>query len=496
MLPDKARLTVERYQMFAPGDLVVVGVSGGPDSVALLYWLKSYATTVPISLHVAHLNHMLRDKDSEEDARWVASLAKDLGLPATVEARDTNALRLERRLSIEDAARQARYEFFARVVRETGASCVAVAHTADDQVETVVLHWLRGAGLPGLRGMLPVTRLAVDSSGPNRPAFLRVVRPFLEVDRAEVESYLSSHGLNYRTDRTNLETVYLRNRIRLQLIPQLREYNPRFKETTLRAAELAAVDFDLIQRYVDEAWGKMARPITDRVSFSLREWRDLHPSLQRYLLRRAVQSLAGDLMGLEAIHVADALAVIANGRTGAVFTLPGGLRVTKGYDEFHVGFERRRAAPALSVEGQLLTIPGQTDIDGTNWRVVARIASEPCAGTVARRGTIARRPVRVHHAADAWHADLDYSKTGNVLFVRRRRPGDRFQPLGMGELKSLQDFLVDEKVPRYRRDDVPIVASDRQIVWIAGLRIDDRVKLTPDTKEVLCLTFLERGDTA
>lgn len=475
MLQDKARFAVEQNQMFGPGDLVVVGVSGGQDSVALLHWLWSYSRDLDVRLHVAHLNHMLRGKEAEADAHWVAALAHKWGLPATVETRDVNALRRERQLSVEDAARQVRYAFFAQVVKETGAIGVAVAHTADDQVETVVLHLLRGMGLAGMRGMLPVTDYYVRSFAEKGLSPLRVVRPFLDVSRSEVDEYLRAYNLEFRIDRTNLETVYLRNRVRHELIPRFLEYNPRFKEATVRAAEIAAVDFDFIQGEVAKVWEEIASVAGERITFDLKAWSNLHPSIQRYLLRRAAQRLVGDLVGLESVHIADAMATIRDGRTGSVVVWPQGLRIVKGYDQICLGFEEPAVEPSLSAEGQPLMIPGETDIVGSNWRVVARTTTKPCED------------------GNRWHADLDYRKTGHKLVVRRRRAGDRFRPLGMREEKSLQDFFVDEKVPRYRRDDVPVVEAEKQIVWVAGLRIDDRVKLTAQTTEVLCLRFVERS---
>ncbi len=476
MLPEKAIRTVEEHKMFGPGDLVVVGVSGGPDSVALLHWLVSYGRAHDVRLHVAHLNHMLRGEEGNADARWVAGLARQWNLPVTVEARDVNALRQERHLSTEDAARQLRYAFFAQVIKETGARCAAVGHTADDQVETIVLHWLRGAGLAGMRGMLPVMRYKVSDVSEAGVAPLAVIRPLLQVTRGEVEDYLRTYSLEARVDRSNLELVYLRNRIRQQLIPQLLDYNPRFKEATLRSAEIAADDFGFIQREVARVWNDVAREKDDSISFDRRAWSELHPSIERYVLREAVSRLVGDLVGLEAVHIADAMTAIREGRTGSVVTWPRGLRVVVGYDEFTVGYEQPAVEPRLSAEGQPLMVPGETDIVGTNWRVIARVAQSPCV-----------------QDANPWHADLDYAKSGSDLSVRRRRPGDRFSPLGMRAEKGLQDFMVDEKVPRSRRDDVPIVVGPRQIVWVAGKRIDDRVKLTPRTAEVLCLTFVERG---
>lgn len=473
MLVDKARSAVEKYDMFGPGDRVVVGVSGGPDSVALLRWLSGFARERGFQLHIAHLDHMLRGEESAADARWVQNLAEDLGLPHTIEAIDVQAVRDEMRLSLEDAARQARYSFFAHVVKEVEARGVAVAHTADDQVETIVLHWLRGAGLAGLRGMQPVTTYRVVPGFESSAADVRVVRPLLEVWRSEVESYLEENGLSARLDRSNLELDFLRNKVRQQLIPYLQSYNPRIKESVLRSAEFLGADYDFIRSNVAEVWDSVARVGERKVTFDLTRWLELPESLQRHMLREAMCRLVGDVIGLSSVHIDSALAIIRSGRTGASVTWPRGLEVKKSYDSFLIGFCGPRREPSLSIEGQRLEVPGGTKIYGTPWEVKAVLRSRPCGD------------------AQPHHADLDFERVGKHLVVRRRKPGDRFRPLGMKGEKSLQDFFVDAKVPEEERDEVPIVSSSDHVVWIVGSRIDDRVKVTPSTKDVLCLRFLK-----
>jgi len=460
--------------MFGRGDRVVVGVSGGPDSVALLHWLSGYARENDLKIHVAHLDHMLRGEESAEDARWVQRFAASLGLTSTVEAEDVLALKRKLRVSIEDAARQARYSFFAHVAHMVGARCVAVAHTADDQVETVIHHWLRGAGLAGLRGMQPVMEYRVESHLDSLAGGLRVVRPLLDVWRREIEDYIATNRLTARVDRSNEQVAFLRNRIRLQLLPYLQSYNPRFKEAALRSARVLSSDYDFIQMNVSKVWDQVARLEERAVIFDLEKWGQLPDAIQRNLLREAMSRLVGDIIGLGAIHIDSALSVIRLGRTGARTTWPRGLVVSKSYKSFSIALPEKRHEPPLSAEGQRLEIPGRTVLFGTRWEVEASIQSQPCGN--------ARNPLR---------AELDFNAVGKDLVVRRRKPGDRFRPFGMRGEKSLQDYFVDLKVPERERDNIPIVASPENIVWIVGFRIDDRAKVTPSTKQFLCLEFLE-----
>ena len=472
MLLNKVREACRAHRMLRPGDVLVVGVSGGPDSLALLDALHGLAGELGLHLHVAHLNHMLRGEAAAADARFVADSARRLGLPATVEARDVPAIRAERGLGLEEAARQARYEFFAEVVEATGAHGVAVGHTADDQVETVVLHWLRGSGLAGLRGMRPVSVLRVARA--DRTVALRVFRPLLGVSRAEVEAYCRERGLQPRLDASNVEQTFLRNRVRRELIPALEEYNPQFRQSALRLARLAGEDEDYLQGEALRAWNEVAGEVEDGVVFRLDAWRGLPPSLQARLLREAYSRLAGDVLGLEAVHVEAARRALEAKPAGTVVTWPRGLRLSVGYEDFRVtrGELRPRQLPA---EEQRLAIPGVTRLQGINEDVVARVVAEPC----------------VWVRDDSRHADLDYDLTGSDLAVRRRRPGDRLIPLGLSDLKKLQDVLVDARVPRAARDLVPVVTNPHGIVWIAGVRLDDRYKVTPSTRTVLCLRLQE-----
>jgi tRNA(Ile)-lysidine synthase len=478
VLMAKVRQTIEVNSMFSRDDLVVVGVSGGPDSVALLHSLLGLAARGGYRLHVAHLNHHLRGADSDRDAEFVRDLAHGWSLPATVESQDIGRLRREWRLGVEEAARLARYRFFAELVEQLGADCVAVGHNADDQVETVVLHWLRGAGLAGLRGIRPVSYLEVGQAwkrGQGQRLSLKVVRPLLKATRQEVESYIARHKLASRVDATNVDVSLQRNRVRLELLPYLEQYNPQFRQAALRTADLLAQDYDYIESKVQEAWSSLAREEDGAVVISLDEWTRLPASLQQHILRRGAEVLLGDLTDISAKNVLIAAEAMRGGTVGTEITLPRELRVVKGYDDFRLLLGEPSPAPAIIGEHKL-TIPGTTSIPEIGWDVVSTVGAQPCP-------TMGQNP---------WHADLDGDAAGPELFVRGRRPGDVFQPLGMRQTKKLQDFFVDAKVPRRTRDEVPIVASPSRIVWVAGMRIDDRVKITKDTQKVLCLTFVRR----
>ncbi len=471
VLAEEVLAYVHRHALLPSGETVVVGVSGGTDSVCLLSLLAELRTELGIALHVAHLNHGLRGAESDADALYVAEMAARLGVPATVERREVARYRKEHRLSLEEAAREVRYLFFADVVAAVGAGRVAVGHTADDQAETVLMHILRGTGLAGLRGMRPLAWLRLPDG-----RRLRVVRPLLEVRRSETEACCRERDLSPRPDVTNESIDFFRNRVRNELLPILEGYNPAIRTGLRRLARAAGDELDYVDQQVEPLWESLARVEDGSVVLRAAPLRQLHPALQRHLLRRAVRELVGDLVDLAAVHVEymrDSLARPA----GTRIDLPRGLvfSVEYGACRLSVG---EPVVPLPPLEGEYpLAVPGETVLPG--WRVQAEV--------------LPRAQVRLP-VEDPWRACLDLDRTGPNLVVRPRRPGDRFQPLGMAQPKRLQDFMVDAHIPRRWRDRVPIVASPHQIVWVVGWRIDERVRVSSATERVLCLRFQPGGE--
>jgi tRNA(Ile)-lysidine synthase len=481
---ERVRLFVDQHGLLPPGEMIVVGVSGGPDSLCLLHVLCRLAAAYDVELHVAHLNHQIRGPEADADAAFVADLAASWELPCTVEARDVPALARERKLALEEAARQARYTFLSTVASRLGSRTVAVAHNADDQVESVIMHLLRGCGLAGLRGMLPLTLLAdyrlLGEMATVQPV-LCLIRPLLEVPRAEVEAYCAAHGLEPRFDRSNLDTTYYRNRLRHELIPYLESYNPNVREVVRRMAQVIKDDYELLRQELARAWPAVVRSEgPEAILFDLAAWRSLPRSLQRATLREAVHRLRRSLRNINFIHIENALAVLLNGETGDRATLPRGLLATLGYDSFSVAEEGRRSFPPdhpllLGKEPLPVSIPGSTPLPGGEWVLEAEILAGPLAFDPAD--------------ADPWEAYLDHSAVADP-YLRCRRPGDRFRPLGMGgRSKRLGEFMINEKIPAAWRGHLPLLLSGERIAWVCGYRPDERAGVSANTERVLHLRF-------
>jgi tRNA(Ile)-lysidine synthase len=480
-LLDTVRKTIFEHRMLAPGDAVIVGVSGGPDSLCLSHALLALKDELDLRLHLAHLDHGIRGEESQADADYVESLAREWRVPATVQHGDVPQYAREQKLAIEEAARRVRYLFLGRVAREVGADCVAVGHNADDQVETILMHLMRGSGLGGLRGMAPVQMLGAEEWWSGRT--LRLIRPLLEVPREDIEAYCREHGLQPRFDRSNLDLTYHRNRIRHELLPHLESFNPRFREVLRRSALAIADDYDYLRLQGLAAWERLAEESGGVVTFPLQEWLELHPSLQRQLLREAIQRLRRSLRDITWTHVEQARLGLERIETGARITLPQGLFLFKGYHDFVIGEELTLPdAPLLRGEHLPLRVPGTTRLTDSTWKLHSEIAARE------------QLPQRALENVSPWEAYLDAHHTGVDLHLRTRQRGDRFQPQGMaGRSKGLNAFMIDAKIPQHIRDRWPLVVSASHIVWVAGYRIDERAKVTEETRQVLHLRFARAG---
>ena len=510
---------IQRHSLIPRKELVVVGVSGGADSVCLLHILAEWRRKLGVRLHVAHLNHQLRGTESEADAEYVSNLANSLGIPGTVESQDVAAHRIARRCSVEEAARELRYAFFARVARKAGAHRIAIGHTRDDQVETILMHILRGTGVTGLSGLAPCSPLAYAGPETSSPASSRslpvpsgslagrsnllTIRPLLDIAREETVSYCQEHQLEPRTDSSNLSPSFFRNRLRLHLLPLLRQYNPSFDQALLRLADIAKEDNAFMEQQASALWNELARQDNNAICLDRKHMAALPIALQRQLLRTAVAKLAGDVRDIEASHI-EAARSLLDKQPGKRICLPHGLVCQGDYDELTIAREPSAVAALSSVTAreawpsQLppcpfpplpdefhLRVPGKTAFPG--WNVLASIVRGQVAFLSSRHTMSASE--RTQQSSLVAHFDLQ--KAGMNLCVRKRRPGDRFQPLGLNMSKKLHEFMVDAKIPRSWRGRIPIVCSPRQIIWIVGWRIDDRVKLTEASKEILRLEFIK-----
>jgi len=480
-----------------------VAVSGGPDSVCLLHILVKLKEELGIRLHVAHLNHQLRGADSKADARYVSNLVRRLGIPTTIERRDVKAHQKDKHLSLEEAAREVRYAFLAQVAEAIGASQTAVGHTMDDHIETILMHLVRGTGTRGLRGLQP--RAEWQSSGSS----LTIIRPLLPVSREETAGYCHHHQLRPRIDASNLSLSPLRNRIRHQLLPLLKSYNPQVTEALLRTAEIAGDDLAVIDKEGSQLWAEIARRQGNTIILDKKRLLELPSALKRHLLRMSIERLLGNVKDIEMRHIEEIMTALTK-PAGKKLSLPGGLIFSVEYDRYLIGQDPSALSPFPTLEGELpLKLPGKTLLPG--WNIEATIippeAMKDDAGGYIEGSLKGRSPFKTYISPsplkergtkgvrlinNLFTAYFDRDKCGDKLVVRSRQRGDRFQPLGMSQPKKLNEFMIDAKIPQAWRRRIPLVCSPQHILWVVGWRIDDRVKVTDSTKQVLCLKF-ERG---
>ena len=450
-------LTLQRYSMLASGEKVLCAVSGGPDSVALLHALWSLRDELGISPYVAHMNHSFRGAESDADARYVCDLAANLGLECVVEKVDVPAIQRALRLSPEEAARMVRYEFLERVSEEIGAHRVAFGHTADDQVETVLLNLLRGTGVDGLSGM-PAVRG-------------KIIRPLIEIRRSDVEAYVEANHLHPRLDATNLMATYTRNRIRLDLLPMLRrEYNSDIDGAILRLAELAREDTAYLSMEAREALSRITVAREENsISLDPERFQSYVLAIRRRVIREAVREVRGELADVGFIHIEELVRLLDTG-TDFEYELPGGTYVRRTPSALIVLSSRPDEVPIIYCYE--LAVPGETIIPEIDAGIEAEVTS-----------------TRVEHIRmrGSMEVVLDNGAILGKLRVRNWEPGDRIRPLGLRGSKKIQDLFVDGKIPREVRHRAPLIVDDEKVLWVVGLAVSEDSKVTGNTREFLLL---------
>lgn len=453
----KVKATLSRHDMVRTGDRIVVAVSGGPDSVCLLHMLHELRDLLHLHLIVAHFDHGLRPGENALETAFVRGLAQSLNLP--FETAKGRLLAKKGPGSGEEAARNARYAFLERIRKKHRAGRIALGHNLNDQAETILMRLLRGSGPAGLTGIPPCR----DGS---------IVRPLIEIERPEIEKYLKAKKLDFVTDSSNLKTDFLRNKIRLELMPLLEEHQPRLAHLLGRTAEILRDENDYLER-IAEAWLKKAatRNADGSYELSIPSFLDLPVALRRRAARQLIGLAKEDLRRITWDHVEAIHKLVQAEKPQAVLKLPGGIAVRRTYDRlgFHAGQKKKVTPFSYPLPG-----PGNYSI-----REIGRIFS--IEEIRKRKGLRLRGSARI--------AFLDAEKLGFPLSLRTFRAGDRFVPFGMKGRKKIKDFFVDLKVPVEERRSTPILCFEDTPVWICGFRIDDRFKVTAETKRILKLTL-------
>ncbi|MEW6097149.1 MAG: tRNA lysidine(34) synthetase TilS [bacterium] len=460
ILIEKVEKTITQYHMLKEGDKVVIGISGGPDSVALLHILLRLQQRFKLTLLLAHLNHLLRE-EAKQEALFVEKMAESLKLPIVIEEMDISQ-DTSKGLSIQQKARKIRYEFLIQIAKRLNASKIALAHHEDDNIETILMWLIRGCGAEGFKGIPPVRKI---NEG------LYIIRPLIKNTRQEIEEYLKLNKLSFKIDSSNLKTDYLRNKIRLELLPKLKQYNPNIKKVLNRLSTLWHIDDEYLNLLSIDATNKV---VLEKGRIDLKKFSDIHQAIQSRILRKIIEDVKGTLQGITFGHIEAILNLIKNGPAQGSLDLPSNIKVEREYDTLAIYKGKRKEE--RKGEEKYIKVPGVTEVEGL------KIETQ-----VIKKESLANFYSLLSTPSEAY---LDYDKLKLPLLLRHRKKGDKFHPYGMAGSKKIKDFLIDLKVPKRKRDKIYLLEDNKGIIWIMGFnRIDERVKITHTTENVLVIRY-------
>lgn len=457
---DRFRSAFARLAQTRQSEGLICAFSGGADSTALLYLCLLLAEDLGLEITAAHLDHGLRGLEAKRDREAAEVRAGELNLPFVWEKVDCSKLAVVRGLSLEEAAREARYDFLERVRINSGARYIATGHTADDNAETILFNMIRGTGPAGLAGIPPVREG-------------RILRPLLIFWKKDLVRYLKARGLTWVEDSTNTDLSYSRNRIRHSLLPQMeKHFNPAVKAALNRTAEIIRDEESAWQVYLERLKPAVSwTPGPDSVTMRISSLNVLHVAEKRRLIREGFRHVKGQLRALESGHV-EAILNLLTGDKGRGLDLPGRIRAWTRDDFLFIGISRKEHETSFEYS---LPLPGSVYIEEIGSGLESEIDRDP--------KDINPRNVGPDMAV------LDFDRIEPPLMVRNLRPGDRFQPLGLKGTKKLHDFFIDAKVPASERREIPLVLDLKGIIWVVGLRVSERTRFSAGTKTALFLKF-------
>ncbi|MDX9745298.1 MAG: tRNA lysidine(34) synthetase TilS [Syntrophales bacterium] len=476
---NRVRKYIRRHGMLKRGDRVIVGVSGGADSMALLSVLHRLRDELAVTLVVAHMNHGLRGSESDADGDLVGNTAATLGLPFHERRVDIGSLAKREGLSLEDMARRERYGFFHHLLQDLPADKITLGHQRHDQAETVLMNLIRGAGSRGLRGILPVRENVL-------------IRPFLDVSREEILAYLDGESIPYREDSSNQSGEFLRNRIRLDLMGQMKRYNPRIEARLCDLAETMRLENDFLERETTGALKRLGVSGGGDTALRIGDMRELHGAMQRRVIKAVLERRSQRQNGISRVHVDAVARLLERGRVGQMLSLPFDTEVFRQYDGLLFREKtRRRSKRAESGERNGARPPGIVPPFQGAFRY--RIDDIPANILIEETGMRLRLTKTGAPACDLKSENvvlLDYKKITFPCEIRNIRSGDRFRPLGMGGTKKLRTFFADRKVPREIRKETPLLVDGEKVLCVVGITVSDTAKITPSTKTCLKIEMI------
>lgn len=455
MIEDVVLEYSKKYHMLEAGDNILVGVSGGADSVCLLFMLLELKKKIPVKLYVLHVNHQLRGSEADEDEEFVRRVCQEQNVEFCAVRCDVSKLAAEQGISTEEAGRNARYQLFEQYSRHWKCSKIAVAHHQNDNAETILLNLFRGSGLKGLAGIGPVRG--------------RIIRPLLCVSRQEIEDYLRLKQIDYRIDSSNLQDDYTRNKIRNKIIPYIsREINTGAVRHIIQAGSFIREADEYFEQVSQKIFTQYAVKKKKMVILNLECMKDSEPIIISYVIRKCVRAVMDNLKDISNIHIEE-VHRLSHAGTGKRICLPNGIMIEKSYEKL-IFSKQEEISGDLGTWQVQLNPPCKIEID--NWKI-----SLECSIREHKKNEII--PSKTY---TKW---FDYDRIEFALQIRHRKTGDYLTINSEGGRKKLKDYFIDEKIEKNRRNEILLIAKGPEIIWVIGYRINEAYKVTENTKRIL-----------
>lgn len=462
-LEEKVLNTIYKYKMIEEGENVVLGLSGGHDSIFLLHMLIFAREEISFNLILAHVNHGVRGQDALRDEKFVKDLAEKLDLQYFSTRVDMVGLAKEKNISEEEAGRELRYGFFRDIIKKLGQGKIAVAHNRKDQAETLLMRIMRGTGIDGLKAM----DFKVED----------IIRPILDIDRWEIEKYIEDNNIATVLDGTNLETIYTRNKVRLELIPYIEEnFNPNIVDTLFRLSENARLDSDFLEKYTNNIYANLLKGKKDSsLVFDSNSFENEDPSIKMRVIRKAIEDINNGLQGIEQVHIWAVIDLFHKKETGKMVNLPNGIVARVSYEDLIIEKNKEDQNKFATIDAYKYNLKiGRNDLKNYRLELVLEVLDR-------EDKKLKNKSKNVEY--------FDYDKIKGFLSIRNRKAGDKFIPFGMKGSKKLKDYFIDEKIPRELRDRIPLLVDGNSIIWILGYRTSEVYKVDKNTKTFLKVEY-------
>ena len=456
MIINSVRQTIKRENLIEKNDKILIALSGGPDSICLLDIMIKLKDEYNLTLYAAHLNHRIRGIDAQEDSLFCQKICKKNNVTFFVKNIDIPELAVQQSRGVEEVARDVRYDMFFDIKNKLGINKIAVAHNLDDQAETMLMKMFRGSGIQGLRG--------IDYKRKDG-----IIRPLLDIYKSQINEYCDVNNLNPRIDKTNFESDYSRNKVRLDLIPYIENnYCENIKQILSRTANVIRDDYNYIEKVSKEHYELLVKNKSDdEIILDLPLLKNTDTAIQKRVIRLAILDIMGNLNNIENVHIVDSLSLLEKS-DGKIINLPKNLKAYIKNEDYVITTKNQ--------ENEEITYEYKIEINGKT--VVNEIGLTVTTSVLPAKDSLAL-PVSKYIKV------FDYDKIVGSLYVRSRKIGDKLSPIGLTGTKKIKDILINKKIPADTKYMFPIISDDEQILWLLGYRISENYKIDDSTQRVI-----------